>query len=221
MDLISIIYDNREGFLKGIGVTFQLCLVIWFLGLTLGVFLGLLGVKFERIFGIPIRIISFILSGVPVLVFLFWFHYPLQSILNIQIDPFITSALTLSIINIFAVSDVIRNAVNNLPKQYNEVAMVCGMPPKERFLKIELPLIYRNAISPFIIIQVNMLHMTLFASLISVDEIFRVAQRVNSIIYKPVEIYSALGIFFLMISLPLNGIALWFKNKYTRDISEK
>ncbi len=69
--------------------------------------------------------------------------------------------------------------------------------------------------------QVNMLHMTLFASLISVEEVFRVAQRVNALEYRPVEIYSALGLFFLLLSLPLTGLAIILREKYGRDISEK
>jgi ABC-type amino acid transport system permease subunit len=62
-----------------------------------------------------------------------------------------------------------------------------------------------------------MLHTTLFASLISVEEIFRVAQRINAQIYRPVEIYTALGVFFLLVCLPVTGFAFWLKRKYTRD----
>ena len=221
MSVFEIINEYQVGFIKGILVTFQLCLIIWSSGLFIGGLLGVLGTKYKFVIGIPLKMLSFTLSGIPILVFLFWLHYPVQELLQIQINPFITASVTLSIVNIFAVADIIRNAIGNLPNQYIEVAKVCGIPTSIRLWKIEIPLIFRHAISPFIIVQVNMLHMTLFASLISVDEIFRITQRVNAIIYKPVEIYTALGIFFLMISLPLNGLALWLKNKYARDISER
>ena len=221
MDILDIITKYQEGFLHGIWITIKLCLIIWGSGLLIGSLFGILGSRYKYLFGIPARVLSFILSGVPILVFLFWLHYPFQKILNIQIDPFVTAALTLSIVNVFSVSDIIRNAINDLPNQFKEAAKVCGINERKRILKIDIPLIFRHAVSPFIIVQVNMLHMTLFASLISVDEIFRVAQRINSTIYKPVEIYTALGVFFLLISLPLNGLAIWFKHKYSRDISEK
>ena len=221
MTVLEIIRDYQEAFGKGIWVTFQLCMIIWSSGLLIGGFWGVLGAKYKRAIGVPTRALSFTLSGIPVLVFLFWLHYPVQTLLQVTIDPFITASLTLSIINVFAISDVVRNAINDLPNQYSEVAKVCGIPTNKRIMKIDIPLIFRNVVGPYIIIQVNMLHMTLFASLISVDEIFRMTQRVNAIIYKPVEIYTALGIFFLLISLPLNGIAVWFKNKYARDISER
>jgi ABC-type amino acid transport system permease subunit len=66
-----------------------------------------------------------------------------------------------------------------------------------------------------------MLHATLFASLISVEEIFRVAQRINSTIYRPIEIYTALALFFLMVCLPINLLASYLKRRYTRDLSER
>ena len=66
-----------------------------------------------------------------------------------------------------------------------------------------------------------MLHATLFASLISVEEIFRVSQRINSTIYRPVEIYTALAFFFLLVCLPINLTAAYLKKRYTRDFSER
>lgn len=221
MTIFQIIYEYREAFLSGLIVTLKLCLIIWSSGLIVGSFLGVAGAKLKLSVGLPTRIISFVLSGIPVLVFLFWLHYPLQSFLDIVVDPFYTASATISIINIFAVSDIIRNGINDLPKQYTEAAIVCGISPGKRLLKIELPIIFRYVLPPLLITQVSMLHLTLFASLISVEEIFRVCQQVNSRIYQPVEIYTALGIFFLMVCLPLNGLAYWLKSKFTRDISER
>ena len=66
-----------------------------------------------------------------------------------------------------------------------------------------------------------MLHATLFASLISVEELFRVSQRINSTIYRPIEIYTALALFFLVVCLPINLFAVYLKRYYTRDLSER
>ncbi|MFA6270041.1 MAG: ABC transporter permease subunit [Candidatus Paceibacterota bacterium] len=220
MSILDIIINYREGLLSGLLVTLELCLIIWFSGLVIGTLLGYLGAKYKIEIGGPSRAISFILSGIPVLVLLFWLHYPLQAMLQININPFLTAAFALSIINIFSISELVRNALANFPAEYNMAAKVCGLSHKDTFTKIELPIIMRQIIPTALNIQVNMLQLTLFASLISVEEIFRVAQRINSIIYKPIEIYTALALFFLLICLPLNGIAIWFKAKYTRNISE-
>lgn len=220
MNAFNIIVEFRTELLAGLLVTLKLCLIIWTLGISLGTALGWLSAKYKTWVGLPSRVLSFVLSGIPILVFLFWAHYPLQSIIGVVIDPFKTAAVVLSIVNVFAVADTVRGLLRDLPTQYKLAAMVCGLNAKTTFLKIELPLVGRHLIPTLLPLQVAMLHASLFASLISVPEIFRVTQRINASIYSPVETYTALGVFFLIVSLPLNGLAIYLRTRLTRNISE-
>lgn len=221
MTILDIIVKYRAGFASGLYVTLQLCVVIWSSGILLGSALGVAGNRWKIWIGIPSRIGSFVLSGIPILVFLFWLHYPLQAMLDIVINPFYTTVAAISIINIFAVSDMVRRVLNDFPSQYVAAAKVCGLSSLMTLRHIQLPIMIRQIIPGLLILQVNMLHLTLFASLISVEEIFRVSQRINASVYRPVEIYTALGIFFLMVCLPLNGFALWMRERFTRNLSEQ
>ena len=220
MSVFDILLRYYPAFLQGLSVTLQLSAIIWITGVVLGAAIGVLSNRYKVGVGLPARITSFLLSGIPILVFLFWLHYPAQAMFDIVVDPFYTAALTLSIVNIFGVADLVRTALDDFPKQYLTAAKVSGLTKKQTIVNIQLPLIFRQVLPGLLLLQVMMLHTTLFASLISVEEIFRVAQRINAQIYRPVEIYTALGVFFLMVSLPINGFALWFKAKFTRDISE-
>ncbi len=218
--MIDIILRYREAFLDGLLVTLKLSVTIWGLGLVVGGFVGVLETKWRAV-AILSRTLAFVISGIPVLVFLFWLHYPLQAVMGVVIDPFYTAALTLTIVNLFAVAGIVSHGISELPRQYIETAIVCGLPRRKILWRIQFPLFLRYIIPSLLQTQVGMLHLTLFASLISVDEIFRMAQRVNAIIYRPVEVYTALGIFFLMVCLPLNGLALYLKQRFSRNISEK
>ncbi len=220
MEAFSIIWAYREGFLKGLLVTLQLCAIIWSVGIIGGGALGWAGARYPA-WGSFIRVIAFLLSGLPILVLLFWLHYPAQAIFNVVINPFITAAFCFTLVNLFAVSDMVRGAILDFPKEYVTAARVCGMSSLQTMFNIQLPIILRQILPGLLTLQVVMLHTTLFASLISVEEIFRIAQRINASIYRPVEIYTALGIFFLAISLPVNGFALWLKARFTRNISER
>lgn len=221
MTFIDILIKYQNAFAEGLTTTFRLTLLIWFFGLFGGTIVGIVGSKWKLFIGIPSRLISFVLSGMPILVFLFWLHYPMQALLGVVIDPFFTAVVTLSLINIFAVADVVRGVLSDFPRQYVIAGQVCGMTPSQILLYIQLPIVLRQSVPVLLMLQVNMLQATLFASLISVNEIFRVAQQINSQIYKPVEIYTALGVLFLAICLPMNGIALWLKSRFTRDLSER
>ncbi|SDU02491.1 amino acid ABC transporter membrane protein 2, PAAT family [Verrucomicrobium sp. GAS474] len=217
----DILVRYREGLAGGLLVTLKLCAVVWSCGLALGSLLGVAAARLPKSVGWPVRGASFVLGGMPLLVFLFWLHYPLQSLLDVVIDPFYTAAFALSVVNVFLVSDIVRHAVTDFPRQYVIAGEVCGMDRRAILRRIEAPLVLRQILPGLLAAQVTMLQCTLFASLISVEEIFRVAQRINSTIYRPVEIYTALGVLFLAVCLPLNGLALWLKHRFTRDLSEQ
>lgn len=221
MSVLDILIKYYPAFLQGLSVTLQMCALIWTSGILLGVALGVATVRFPCMVGWPARLISFMLAGVPTLVFLFWLHYPAQAMLDVVIDPFYTATFTFAILNIFGVGDLVRSALADFPQQYLTAAKVTGLTPRQTVLKIQLPLIFRQILPGLMVLQVSMLHMTLFASLISVEEIFRVAQRINAQIYRPIEIYTALGIFFLAVCVPVNMAALYFKTQFTRDTSER
>lgn len=220
MGVFDILVTYHQGFLEGLAVTLQLALIIWISGLVVGTALGMAGAKYKTEIGLPTQVFSFILGGVPLLVFLFWLHYPIQAMFNVVINPFYTAAFTLSLVNTIAVADLVRTTVADFPQQYILAARVCGLDGPKTFWRIQLPIMFRQMLPALLMLQVTMLHTTLFASLISVEEIFRVAQRINASIYKPVEIYTALGFFFLAVCLPINGFAIWLKHRFTRNVSE-
>lgn len=219
--IVQIVVQYKEGLLSGLLVTLGLCLIVWLSGLIFGVIFGSFAHRQKESTGFVLKVLSFLLASIPILVLLFWLHYPLQELLGVVIIPFITAAIALSLVNIVGVAQIVRDVLNDFPKQYSIAGKVCGLSDKEIFTKIEFPIIFRQVIPQFLTLQVSMLQMTLFASLISVQEIFRVAQQINSMVYKPVEIYTALAIFFILICLPLNILSYWLKNKYTRNISEQ
>ena len=221
MNVIDILINYQPAFLQGLLVTLELCLIIWTVGISGGVLLGVIGAQHPVSWGVFIRAMSFAFSAIPTLVVLFWLHYPAQAAFNVVIDPFYTAALTLSLVNLFAMGDMVRQAVSDFPQQYVIAGRVCGLNNRELVTKIQLPILFRQLLPGLMTQQVGMLHATLFASLISVEEIFRVAQRINSTIYRPVEIYTALAVFFLAVCLPINLLAAYLKKRTTRDLSER
>src|SRR4051794_12125599 len=117
-DTIDILWAYRREFLGGLQVTLKMCLLIWPIGLIAGTLLGVAGARWKRTVGNISRGASFILSGIPILVFLFWLHYPLQATLNVVIDPFYTAVAALSIVNALLVSDTVRRVLIDFPRQY-------------------------------------------------------------------------------------------------------
>jgi polar amino acid transport system permease protein len=220
VNIFTIIFTYWKGFYSGIVTTLELAAVVWSFGLTLGVPLGYLVDRYPRWIRLPFNVTSFVLSGIPILVFLVWTHFPLQVILGVVIDPFITACWVLSLVNIVAVAQILSSALCEFPTAYVTAAKVCGISRRQTFWNIKLPILLRQVLPGLVTAQVAILQATLFASLISVEELFRVCQRINATAYKPVEIYTALALFMLAICLPINGFAMWFRKRFTKRVVE-
>ncbi len=221
MNIFQIFITYKEGFLQGLGVTLKLCLLVWILGILIGTIFGVLSVKYKKSFGLVSRCVSLLISSVPILVLLYWLYYPIQQEFQIDIPPFEIAVFAFSFVNIFLVSDLVKNAIKDLPNQYILAAKVSGLDHKTILTKIQIPLIFKQLLGPVLLVQITMLHNSIFASLINVDEIFRQIQRINALVYKPIELYTALAMFFILITLPMTLIAYYLKKKYAKDYSER
>ncbi len=213
MSILEILEKYHEAFLSGISVTLQICSLVWAIGIGLGLILGYLA-RASVLLDRTIMTLNFIFSSIPVLIILFWLHYPLQNILGIEIHPFISVVTTLAILNVLGVSLIVSRFLKEIPREYIETARVSNISRLSTFKYISFPILTRLSLPSILSLQIQILHLSLFGSLISVEEIFKVCQQVNAEIYQPVEVYSALAIFFLVICLPINLLAFYLQHKY-------
>lgn len=201
---LALIVRYWPALLGGALTTIELALIAWIGGLVLGTAIGVWrATRQRRAIRGGLAIGALALSSVPVMVYLLWAHYPLQSALGIGIPPFVTAACVFLLYNALAVAEVVRNAIEALPLSYALAARTTGVPRGLYLRTIAIPLALRAALPSYIVSQVATLHLTLFASLISVDELFRVTQRINAIEYDAVGIFSLLAIFYFVLSFPL------------------
>ncbi|HYI64049.1 MAG TPA: ABC transporter permease subunit [Allosphingosinicella sp.] len=211
--MLRILADYHEGIAIGLLTTLELVGIAWVGGILLGTAIGFFASR-SVVWDVLVRSSAFFLASIPVIIFLFWVHYPLQTALQIVIPPFVSAALVLTILNVGFVAEIVRIALRNFDPDYVHAGIVCGLSAGQIFRRVQIPIFLRQVIPSLLRAQVAILHMTLFASLISVDEIFRMAQRINAETYKPIEIYTALAILFLAVSIPLNAVASRLERRF-------
>jgi His/Glu/Gln/Arg/opine family amino acid ABC transporter permease subunit len=219
--MLEILQRYHDAYLGGLIVTLQLALVIWGGGLLLGTLIGLARVSLPDFLQRILRYTAFFFSAIPVIVALFWFHYPIQQMIGVVVNPFLTAAAVLTLYNIIVVADLVGGAVERFPRQYVDAALLCGLHGLTLLRVIVVPLVVRQILPALLISQVYALQTTLFSSLISVDEIFRTAQRINAIEYRPIEIFTSLAFFYVIASFPVFLIAEKLRRDLKHNLSEK
>jgi His/Glu/Gln/Arg/opine family amino acid ABC transporter permease subunit len=214
---ISLISRYHQALFDGAVKSIELALLAWIGGLLLGTLLGVWRASHgsgSRRTGLSL--VSIAASSIPVMVYLLWCHYPLQAALKINVPPFITAATVFTFYNTLTIGEVVRSAIEDLPVSFAMAARATGVPSFVYIRYVMLPLAMRAALPGYLVSQVGVLHMTLFASLISVDELFRVIQRINAVEYNAVGVYSLLAIFYFVLSFPLLMMARWANLRLAR-----
>jgi His/Glu/Gln/Arg/opine family amino acid ABC transporter permease subunit len=221
MSSLGLLWAYRQAFLNGLLVTAELLALGCALGTTLGITLAWISRKRAlRLRGV-LDVVTLGVIAVPALVILFWLYYPAQTLLGISVPPFWTAVMALVLMNGATVYRVISDAMKALPRQYIASAQVCGLPSAAILRHITLPLLLRASLPRWVDQQVLVLQTSVFASLISVPEIFRVAQRVNASEYRPIASYTAMAILFAAAAGSGLLLAQRLRRRYERDFSER
>src|SRR3990172_4190755 len=169
MSVWEILARYHSQLLSGLRVTLEMCAASYIIGLVMGVLLGVGRYRAGRSLELPCRVVSTILAALPLLVLLFWLHYPLQYALQVVIKPIFTSIAALSLIMTFMVADVVAHALHTFPEDLIEAPRVAGLSKKEAAWQIQMPIILREVSPHLLFIMVVILQGSLFTSLISVE----------------------------------------------------
>ena len=199
---MSVLTDNTSAWLAGLSVSLSLCLIAWSTGIFVGTILGIAGTRLRFLARMTRGVNGFLLS-VPLIVLLFYAHYPLQALLAITIPPFATGAAILSVCNCFAVAEIVRSELMHVPVEHLWVARMSNLPPQVIAWRVMMPLVSRHVMGPLLVQQVAVLQASLLTSFIGVQELFRAALRVNAVTLRPIPIFTALAIILLVVCLPV------------------
>ena len=186
--------------------SFVLFLTCFSIGLAIGAPIALLA--FYRPVVRPFVVLSSaLLTAIPLLAVLFWMHYPLQMMLAVVWPPVASSIVVLSIFVAVNFANIGLTAALGVHRNYAEVVTVLAIPDRAYFQSVLLPTAARSALPQVLTLAISTIHLTMFASLIGVEELFRVTQRLNAQYLKPVELYTAMALAYALICAPLYLVA--------------
>ena len=161
--MLEVLIEFRHLFFQGFLTTVKLLVSIIVVGVPLGLLLGVFGGRYSKVVSWLVSSLKFLTKVIPVLVILFWLHYPLQAILGVVIDPFWTTVIALGFVNLIAVAFIIQSELKLLPIAYRETGITLGMTKGQIIKYIELPILMKRVLPSIALNQAVMLEYTLFA----------------------------------------------------------
>lgn len=199
----------------GLVFTVPLTLASFAIGIVLAFVVALV-----RLFGAKwavaiVRFYVWLFRGSPLLVQLFVIFYGLPNV-GIVLDP-LTAAIIGFSLNVGAYnSEVIRGVIESIPKGQWEAAYSMGMTRSQALRRAILPQAARVALPPLSNSFIALVKDTSLAAVLTVPEVFQAAQRIASVTYEPLILYTEAALVYLVFSSVLSSAQVRLERKFGR-----
>jgi len=145
--------------------------------------------------------------GTPLLIQLYLVYYGLSQLMEVQGTLWQEAwfcALFVFILNTAAyTSEIIRGAINSLPKGEIEAAKAYGMSTPQAFRRIILPSAMRRALPAYSNEVIFMVHGSAVAGIVTIVDWTGAARIVNSRYYAPFESYLFAGMCYMVLTFTI------------------
>ncbi|MGH6948697.1 MAG: ectoine/hydroxyectoine ABC transporter permease subunit EhuC [Kiloniellales bacterium] len=202
--LVVASFASFRLFLPGLLEGARITVVITLLGCALAVVMAFLA-AIARMYGpAPLRWLAVgyieIFRGTSALVQLFWLFFVLPHF-GITLPPITVAVLTLGL-NVGAYgSEVVRGAINAVPRGQWEATIALNMSRLEALRRIVLPQAILAMIPPWGNLFIELMKATALVSLITISDLAFKAAQMNQTTYRTVEIFSIVLVFYLAIAV--------------------
>src|SRR5690625_3317094 len=185
-------------------------LLISVLGLLLGFILGAIFgfgsvAKNKIIYGISTVYIE-VVRGTPVLVQAIWIYFALPLIIGMNIESITAGVIVIAINSGAYIAEIVRGAVQSIEKGQMEAGRSLGLDHGQSMRYIIWPQAFKRMIPPLGNQFIISIKDTSLLSVILVPELIFQGRLIAANHFNAVEIYTAVALFYLVITLSLSLI---------------
>lgn len=211
--LLDIVISSFPKILiPGITMTIPLTVLSFFFAMVIATITALIQYANIKILKELARFYIWVIRGTPVLVQLYVVFYGLPGI-GILINPFPAALLVFSINEGAYCAEIIRAALEAVPKGQLEAGLMSGMSYLQTIRRIILPQAMRTAFPSLASTAIALVKDTSLASNITVLEMLMATQRIIARTYEPLVLYIEVGFIYLVFSTVLTKLQSFGEKK--------
>ena len=202
--------------LLGIGalVTIQITAMAVFIGTCIGLFIGIAELARYGWIRIPAKIYVDFIRGTPLLVQIFIIYFALPIIFGTRIEPFVAAVAACSINSGAYVAEIFRAGIQSIDKGQMEAGRSLGMSWTQTMRHIIIPQAFRRTIPQLGNEFIAMLKDSSLVSVIGFEELTRKGQLVIASTYGSLEIWSAVAIIYLIMTLTITRFVAYLEKRF-------
>ncbi len=220
----QIILAALPNLVQGALVTLQLTAFSVLFGLFGGSILGILRLSPSAPIRILVRAYIDFFRGTPLLVQIFMIYFGLPALVNslgaqFTFDRLTAAVMALSLNSAAYIAEIVRAGIQSIELGQREASESLGLGPIQTMRYIIFPQAFRRMIPPLGNEFITLLKDTSLVAVIGFEELFRRGQLVVAQNYRAFEIYAAVAVMYLILTLASSqGFSLleWWMNPVER-----
>ncbi len=215
--MFEVILATMPFLVEGLWMTFKISIITIFSGSLLGASIGLLRTLGIRPLSATLGLYIHTLRGTPFLVHLYvvYFVLPATDIPWLQLEAFPAAVIALSLYTSTYVAEIVRAAIQAVPRGQTEAARSVGMTAAECMWHVVLPQAVKLMIPPMGGVYVIIIKGTSIVSVVGIAELVRAgehaAQRHPSHL---LAIYGVVALMYFVYCYPVLRIARWAEGRF-------
>lgn len=203
----SVVTSHADLLWFGILITLYYTAITIAGGMILGLIIGLIQfAPFRPLVWLGWLFVEFF-RNIPLLVILLWTYYALPIFLNIEISKGWAGFLALTCYSAAFYAEIFRAGVQSIDPGQTDAATALGMSYGQKMRRIILPQAFKRMIPPLVSQSIMQMKNTSLLSTITVPDLLYQAGYISSQTFKPMEVYTAVGVIFLMFLVPLTTLS--------------
>jgi len=212
------IRQTFENLLDGAAVTLQVTALAVAWGTVLAVLVGLAGLSRSIVLRAVVRVYVEVFRGVSAVILLFWVYFALPAF-GFFLSPLQAGVLALGI-NLAAYgSEIVRGAVQAVPRGQTEAATAINLSAPRRTWSIVLPQATVAMLPPYGNLVIEVMKASALVSLISLHDLTYEAQNLRRLPGSDsLEVFTAVLILYFAISLGITGIVRLLERRFGRGL---
>ena len=214
MDAWSTVWNHKESFLLGLGNTLQTAVCALALAFAIGALLGLMATSGNKILKFVARVYVEFIQNTPLLLQLCFLYYAL-AFAGLSLGVIRTGIIALGVYTGAYMGEVVRAAIESVPKGQFEAAQAQGFNYLQRMGYIILPQSIPVMLPPMVNQVVNLFKNTSCLYIVGGADLISVTYSFVTGAYAPA--YIVCGLIFFVVCFPLSTLATrWEASLKTR-----
>ena len=182
--------------------------ILSLLALVIGTALGLV-VALVRSARVPVlsqilRVYIDLFRTTPPLVQIIWIFYVIPVLINVRLSPMAAGVTALALNAGAFLSEIFRAGVESVNRGQGDATRVLGYSGVQSMVHVILPQALRRVLPPTTNIFIALIKESSLVSVIAVGELTYQMQSEVASTFRPLELYTALAVCYVILTLPLS-----------------